>query len=181
MFLAVNRHGATITATLMVLGFGAQPAWASADGGPAAPTSSKIHAAVRRALRSRELWATVNICDTKRHPDVLGIRGQMPGLSFPSAMSMTVQVDYWSFKDSRFETDPGVNQTISLGDPANTIVQGGATFKFKPPVVLSGTITYEWKLGGKVIGHATKLTGHGYKHVAFGDPKGRSTATCTMN
>jgi hypothetical protein len=94
---------------------------------------------------------------------------------------MRIQVDYWSFKLSRFVTDPGAKQTVALGDPVNTIVQGGATFKFKPPVVLSGTVTYQWKLHGKLIGHVTRLTGHGYKHVAFGDPPGHSTATCTMS
>src|SRR4051812_24300134 len=29
--------------------------------------------------KSRHLWVTVNICDTAKHPDTLGIRASMPG------------------------------------------------------------------------------------------------------
>lgn len=180
MFLGVRRHGAPILVLFMLLAAVAPAASARKPSRSSPPTRSQIQTAIRKATHSRDLWATVNICDTKHHPDTVGIRGQMPSLSFATNMSMKIQVDYWSSKLSRFLTDPGVSQTVSLGDPVDTIVQGGATFKFKPPVVLSGTITYRWKLHGKVIGRATRLTGNGYKHVAYGDPPGRSTATCTM-
>lgn len=102
----------------------------------------------------------------------------MPSLGFPSTMSMRIHVDYWN--GSKFTPDPGATRRVDVGDPTNRLVQGGANFTFQPPVILSGTIEFEWKLAGKVIGHATRLTGHGYKHVAGGDPPGYSAATCRM-
>jgi hypothetical protein len=145
------------------------------------PSAAQIRAAVRAAEHSRSLWATVNICDTPNHPDTVGVRGQMPSLGFPADLSIDIQLDYWSFSANKFMLDPGVSKSVSLGSASSSIVQGGANFRFKPPVVLSGTVTFEWKRGGKVIGRATRLTGHGYKHVDGGDPRGYSTATCRMS
>ena len=42
------------------------------------PTAAQIRIATRRAVNSPNLWATVNICDTTRHPGIVGIRVQMP-------------------------------------------------------------------------------------------------------
>ena len=143
-----------------------------------APSAKQIRAAVRSAEHSRLLWATVNICNTKHHAHTIGIRGQAPSLSFATTMSMKIQVDYWN--GSKFVADPHASKRVPLGDPVNRIVQGGANFSFHPPAILSGTIRFEWHLAGEVIGHVTRRTGHGYKHVAGGDPPGYSAATCRM-
>jgi hypothetical protein len=145
------------------------------------PTPSQIKSAISKATDSKALWSTVNICDTKKHPNTIGIRGQMPSLSFPSSLYMDVQVDYYNYTDKKFETDPGVAQTLSLGDPANQIVQGGATFKFKPPAIVSGTVTFEWKLHGKLIGSKRRATGGGHRNAKYGDPSGYSTNDCSIN
>jgi hypothetical protein len=163
---------ATTVATLLALV--AVPAAASAHG----PSASQIRSAVRSAESSKLLWATVNICDTKRHPNTIGIRGQVPSLPFATTISMRIQVDYWN--GSKFVPDPHAIKRLDLGDPRNQVIQNGANFTFNPPVTLSGTIEFEWKLAGKVIGTVTRLTGHGYRHVAGGDPPGYSTATCRM-
>jgi hypothetical protein len=177
MFPVVKRYGATVTvgAALAVAAL-APPALAAAP-----PTRAQIQAAVKRALHSHEIWSTVNICDTKHHPNTIGIRGQMPSLSFPSNMFMDVQVDYWSSKHKRFEPDPGVKELVSLGDPVNRIVQGGAMFKFKPSAILSGTVTFEWKLDGKLIASKRRATGGGHKDAEYGDPPGYSSVDCYIN
>jgi hypothetical protein len=151
---------------------------------PTRPTKAQIAAAVRKAKRSRNLWATVNVCDTAAHPNVLGIRGQLPALGFPTKMSMLVQVDYYVMADGRFEPDtsvPRVRVPLGKKPEATGLWQGGVEFSFAPPAVLSGTVTFQWKLGGKVIGQVTKLTAHGRKGVKHSDPAGYSTATCTIN
>jgi hypothetical protein len=180
MFLAVLLRARTVVALATAVAAAVAPA-ATARRSSKAPSAAQIRAAVRAAERSRSLWATVNICDTERHPDTIGVRGQMPSLGFPADLSMRVQIDYWSFDKNRFVSDPGVTQNVSLGSETDRLVQGGANFRFTPPVVLSGTVTFEWKLAGRVIGRATRLTGHGYKHVDAGDPAGYSTATCRMS
>jgi hypothetical protein len=143
------------------------------------PTAAQIKAAVRRAEHSRGLWATVNICNTKAHPDTLGIRGQMPALGFPASLGMIVRLKYLSAKH-RFEPIPGAQLKLSLGRPSTGYHQGGATFKFTPPVTLSGSITFQWRSGHKLLGQTTRSTGRGYKEVDQGDPPGHSSATCTM-
>jgi hypothetical protein len=144
------------------------------------PTPAQIRAAVAKAQRSKQLWSTVNICNTKHHPHTIGIRGQMPSLSFPASLFMQVQVDYYNYAAKKFEPDPGVQQWVSLGDPADEIVQGGTEFKFKPPAVLAGTVTFQWKLHGKVIGTKQRATAGGHKNAKFGDPPGYSSNDCTI-
>jgi hypothetical protein len=139
---------------------------------------------VTKAKRSRKLWATVNICDTAKHPNVLGIRGQLPALGFAAKMSMLVQVDYYVAADGRFEPDTSVPPVrVALGTKAEAagLWQGGVKFAFAPPVVLSGTVTFRWKIGRHVVGTVTRLTAHGVKGVANSDPPHYSTATCTIN
>jgi hypothetical protein len=149
-------------------------------GKPSGPTAAQISAAVAHAKKSHDMWATVNVCNSPKYPNMLGIRGQIPSLGFVTSMYMRVQVDYWNFADSRFEPDPMATDVVSLGSGSIGLHQGGVMFQFTPPVVLSGTVTFEWKLGGKVIGKAVRYTGHGYKGVDFGDPPGYSTATCSF-
>jgi hypothetical protein len=177
MFLVV-RHRARRVAVLIAIAAVAAPATAGAH---RVPTTTQIHSAIAVAEHSQALWATVNICDTKQHPDTIGVRGQMPSLGFSADLWMNVQINYWNFAKSKFVRDPGVSKNVSLGRPMNRIIQGGANFRFKPPVVLSGTVTFQWKLAGKVIGQATRQTGYHYKHVDGGDPPGYSQPTCEMH
>jgi hypothetical protein len=194
MFLLMRHVGAKI-AVAVALGCGVVAAAASASSDRAQassstttttttrnkpPTTAQVRAAVAKAERSKHLWSTVNICNTKHHPDTIGIRGQMPSLSFPTSLFMQVQADYWNYAAKKFEPDPGVQRWVSLGDPANEIVQGGAEFKFKPPAVLAGTVTFQWKLHGKVIGTKQRATGGGHKNAKFGDPPGYSSNDCTI-
>ena len=53
-----------------------------------------MHAAIARAERSRDLWATVNICDTAKHPDAIGIRASMPGTPKHARLAMRFRVQY---------------------------------------------------------------------------------------
>jgi hypothetical protein len=178
MLIVVKSRASRVAAVAaLVAAIPAPAALARATGH--APSAQAIRAAVRAAESSKLLWATVNICNTTRHPDTIGIRGETPSLPFATTMSMRIQVDYWN--GSKFVPDPHAVKRVELGDPVNQVLQNGANFTFTPPVILSGTIEFQWKLAGKVIGTATRLTGHGYKHVADGDPAGYSTATCRMS
>jgi hypothetical protein len=179
MFPVVRLLGARIAAAIAVGSAFAAGGASAATTKP--PTPAQIRAAVNAAIHSKQIWSTVNICNSPHHPDTIGIRGQMPSLGFPSSLYMDVQIDYWNYSAKQFKPDPGVTQTISLGDPSNQIVQGGATFKFNPPAVLSGTITFEWKLHGKVIGRKRRATGGGHHSAKYGDPPGYSSNDCFVN
>jgi hypothetical protein len=180
MFLVVHIRLAPAIALVLAALAGLPAQVALSQQSSRSPTAAQIRAAIRRAEHSRDLWATINICNTKRNRHIIGIRGQMPSLGFASRLSMDVQIDYWSFKDRRFKPDPGVTKSILLGRVTNGLRQGGVSFRFPPPVILSGEITFTWRRQGKVLGHAHRKTGHGLKHVDFGDPPGYSTATCRI-
>ena len=164
----------------MVAGAAAATIGVPAAAASESPSPSQERAAIRRATHSRTLWATVNICNTRHHPDVIGLRGQMPALGFPAAQEMTVRLFYWNFKRSRFELIQGVEQRLSLGTITHGTVQAGAEFRFKPPVILSGEITFRWYREGRLLASITRLTSHGDRGVNDSDPPGYSTATCRM-
>ncbi len=145
------------------------------------PTPAQVRAAVRRAERSRQLWATINICNTRRHRDALGVRGQMPALGFPASLSMNIQVEYWSSADGRFKPDPYAKRLVKLGRVSFGVEQGGHIFQFGAHAgLLSGVVTFEWARAGRLLGRATRATTRGHRDVDFGDPRRYSAATCAI-
>jgi hypothetical protein len=150
---------------------------------PAAASQPKLAAAVRSAERSRSLWATVNICDTRGYPDSVGIRGQMPTLGVSASLSMTIQVDYWSKPKGRFmpiQSRTGTT-TLALGNLSSGLQQDGAVFPFKAQHGLfSATITFTWSRGGKVVGQTQRRTTAGHHDADFGSPPRYSAAQCRI-
>ena len=145
-----------------------------------APTRAQIRRAISRAEHSRNLWATVDICNTKRHPRVLGIRGQMPSLGFAASHEVNIRVDYQptpkiGFKPSR------VSKSVALGNSANRLLQGGWMWQFpKHTGPLRGTVTFAWRRGHQLLGRVTRTTTGGHHDVEFGDPRRFSAAQCNI-
>jgi hypothetical protein len=164
----------TIAAATM---FAALTSAASARAATEPPTPAQIQAAVRSAERSPKLWATVNVC---RAP-WFGIRGEIPALGFPASLSMKIQVDYWNAAEKRFVPLRGVSTKLSVGTFASNYHQAGSSWRFTPPARLSGSVTFQWKLGRNVIGKVTRRTAGGIKGVDRGEPRGHSSAGCTLS
>jgi hypothetical protein len=150
--------------------------------------AQKLKLAVAAAKRSPGLWATVNRCtsgDTDSSGnivDTVGIRGEMPSLGVPATLSMNISVSYWN--GTAF-TPTNATQVVSLGKGTHGLHQTGVDFTFAPPAagtpyLVRGTITFEWTVGGKVVGKVTSNTGHGYANVGFSTPPGFSAGTCTL-
>jgi hypothetical protein len=147
----------------------------------ATPSASQIHKAVSRAKRSKQLWATINICNTHRHPETLGIRGQVPALGFSSSISIEISVDFWNPQTKRFKPDPNTARVIRLGSPRTGVHQRGVTFRFDPHAGrFRGNATFTWRRGGKLLGRIDRVTTGGHRDADFGDPRGFSAATCTI-
>jgi hypothetical protein len=148
----------------------------------AAPSKAKIRAALRRAEHSGKLWATVNICNTNRHPNVLGIRGQMPALSYRALLTMRIQVKYWSDADSRFKDVPHTRHTVSLGTKTTGTHQGGLSFQFSPHAgFLAATIRFDWIRSRRSIGHVTRWTTPHHPDADAGDPRHFSAWKCVIS
>ena len=176
IFRPVPRRVCFLIAVLALLA----PA-GTAAASSSSPTRGQIRRAVAAAVRSRNLWATVNICNTRRYPKVIGIRGQMPSLGFPATLTMTIGVDYQPTPKIGFKPDPQAKETISLGRSASRLQQGGVRFRFGPHSgPLRGRVTFEWSLGRRVIGSTQRLTTRGHHDADFGDPHRFSAAQCTI-
>ncbi len=176
MFLLMSRIPASVAAALAVTA----PAVALARSSSHSPTPAQIKQRVSRAERSRDLWATVNICSTHRHPRTMGVRGQIPALGFKTGLTMTIEVQYWAKSKHRYEPDSATHKLLRLGNYTTGLHQAGYSFKFASPAMLRAQIAFQWKLGSKVIGNTSKVTAGGIKHVDFSDPAGYSSATCKI-
>ena len=166
--------GALLVVVLAVL---ATPALGSTSG----PTPNQIKSAVHNAERSKRLWATINVCDTRKHPHTIGIRSEAPALGFQATISISIAVDFYSKTDKRFEPDPNATKMIKVGPVTHGIHQRGVTFRFAPHTGrLRGTATFSWTRHGKVLGSTKRLTTTSHHDADFGDPSGFSAATCMI-
>lgn len=143
------------------------------------PTPAQVRAAIRRAERSPDLWATINVCNTKRYPHKVGVRGQMPALGFASTMSMEIQIQYYKRRTRKYVLGPGHPYHYPFGRQVTGLYQGGANFPLSAGL-FRGQITFTWKLDGKVVGQTSRLSVGGRPHVTHGDPPGHSAATCRI-
>jgi hypothetical protein len=179
MFLPVSR------ALLMAMGLLATLAVAPAQAsGPKSggPTAAQIRKAVASAEHSPNLWATVNICNTRHHRYVLGIRTQVPALGFSSSISVRVRVTYWNGKKFKLDPNPGASKLLPIGVATNGTRQAGWNFQFgKNAGLLGGRAIFTWVRAGKTIGTITEKTtgGHGTQ-VKGAAPPGHSEASCKI-
>jgi hypothetical protein len=131
------------------------------------------------------VWATVNVCDTSKQPDTIGIRGSMPGTGKRADrmfMRFTVQ----------FQASDGVWRGLSTGgvsdwQPVGTGMwearQSGFSFQVRPPqgsVRLRGLVRFEWRRDGKVVRHEVRATEAGHRSTAGAEPRGYSRGVCVV-
>ncbi len=178
------RSAIATTVLAGALALGSLPAAAATTGISAAganPTPAQIRTAIARATSAKTLWATVNICDTRADPNVLGIRGQMPSLGFASWLSMQIHLSYYSQTRKVFVADPGTMKTIRLGRSTHGLQQGGATYTFKGPTpTLQASVSFIWRRSGRTLGTTQMVTTGGHPSADFGSPPRFSAARCRI-
>jgi hypothetical protein len=176
------RAGAMITLLAGAIAVGAPTALAARS--HHGPSPARMTRAVRRAERSANLWATVNICKSGSRRGAIGIRGEMPALGFAARLSMTIQVDYWSSSAQAYEPIPSstATWTRTLGTFSSGLQQAGARFPFPAHAgKLAGTVNFTWTRGGTVLGTASRSTTAGHPTAAYGSPPHYSAAGCTIS
>ena len=147
--------------------------------------ASPAHAAT--VDKSRHLWATVNICDTKNNPDTIGVRASMPGSGRRGErMYMRFRVQFFSQVDQRWHNflAPGTTSSwVSVGSARYKARQSGWSFPFElepgQEYQLRGAVSFQWRRGKKVVRRAAKRTSKGHR-TALSDPEGYSAATCVL-
>ena len=134
---------------------------------------------------TREVWATVNVCDTPNAPNTIGIRASMPGSrSGAEVRWMRFVVEYYSQADGRW------NRLAAGGDGLPARRQGrqprqfGRSLRIEPPrepVLLRGRVFFQWRTeGGEILQSESARTRKGHRSNAGADPPGYSATTCTI-
>ena len=142
------------------------------------------------ASTPKNQWATINICDTNKYPDAIGIRARMPARDRPVKMKMRFFVEYmkngaWVALPS---TDGGTTMSkwIVAGTGEHKWEELGRTFtlsRLQPgdSFVMRGLVKFQWRRHGKIIKRAHAYTSAHHSRGDFGDPKGYSAATCNVS
>lgn len=149
-------------------------------GAATAPSSAAIRAALKVVDRSKNVWATFNVCDPKDARGWVGVRGQIQALGFPARERMIVKLEAWSASAHRYVAIPG-HWTESFGaHSGGALDQRGVRLKWNQPVTVVAQVTFEWTRDGKLVGKVVKDTKAGIKRVDGSDPKGYSAGTCSV-
>ena len=139
-------------------------------------------AAAARPAQGDRLWATVNVCDTSRHPNEVGIRASMPGVPRGAVRRMRFRVQWRDGSRWRFVTgaDSGWRK---LSRSRGRAIESGWSFEFEPPakaITFRGVVGYRWVRNGRIVASAREITESGHRSTAGADPADYSAATCSM-
>jgi hypothetical protein len=104
----------------------------------------------------RPFWATVNICDTAKSPNALGVRASVPGNGSNQRIFARYTAQWWSGAKQKWLTvaGSGVTDWTLLGSADMSARQAGWTFRFvQPPAgatyVMRGIVELQWRGRGR--------------------------------
>jgi hypothetical protein len=135
------------------------------------------------AARDDDQWATVNVCDTAKQPDSIGIRASMPGVPKGARLSMRFRVQYQAKNDTWVDIEDADSGWRVVGTAKGTAVESGWSFNFAHPsnsVTLRGVVKFRWRKGDTLPRSAEVATEAGHRSSAGADPAGYSAATCAL-
>jgi hypothetical protein len=127
-------------------------------------------------------WATVNLCDTAKRPDAIGIRASMPGVPKGTRMAMRFRVQFKT--DTGWQDVKGASSGWQfVGAARGMPAESGWSFTFAhptSPVTLRGMVQLRWRKGTDVVKQLELPTEAGHRSSAGADPADYSAATCTL-
>ena len=141
------------------------------------------------ASHAGDLWATINICDTETHPNVLGVRASMPGNGTRQTMWMRFRATYYDRATETWHRVPGDSSSpwINTGNARFRARQAGRQFTIEPPLpstsyVVRGVVKYQWRRreSGEVVERRRQVTLAGHPTGRFGDPFDYSSGLCEI-
>jgi hypothetical protein len=141
----------------------------------------------RALLHSHELWATIDVCNTLKQPDTIGIRGSMPGDGRAhDEMFMSFHLQYLNAVNQWVELEGSSSSSayIDVGD-AKAARQGGWSFTLKPregkpAFMLRGIVDFKWARGKTIVLNASRATTSGHESTAGAEPKDYSASSCSV-
>lgn len=141
----------------------------------------------------KNLWATVNRCDTPTSPNTVGVRASMPGTKGRSRLYMRFRIQFWSAMRQRFVDTDSSSRWLRVGTGRPAATQAGFNFRFGDPpegeqYVMRGVVQFRYtarrlRRGRKrwvIIRRHERLTRSGRRGVQAADPPGASWALCIV-
>ena len=135
------------------------------------------------AAKDSEPWATINVCDTAKQPDAIGIRASMPGTPKGARLSMRFRVQYRDAEGEWADVEDADSGWRTVGVARGTAVESGWSFTFARPAkttVLRGVVRFRWRRGDTLPRNDEAATEAGHRSSAGADPPGYSAATCAL-
>jgi hypothetical protein len=138
-------------------------------------------------FQSRQLWATVDICNPADSPNTIGIRGSMPSDGKPKdTMFMRFRVQYLNNATKQWTDLAQGADSGFLPVGSGSTRQAGRSFQFvptpnTPEFTLRGVVSFQWRRGPVHVVHAvSRVTTTGHTSLAGADPAGFSAASCAI-
>jgi hypothetical protein len=128
-------------------------------------------------------WATVNVCDSAKQPETVGIRASMPGTPKGVRLSMRFRVQYKVDENTWADVKDADSGWRVLGAAKGVPAESGWSFSFAKPakaVTLRGVVRFRWRKGDQLPRTAEVATEAGHRSSAGSDPAGYSAATCAL-
>jgi hypothetical protein len=171
---------------LALLGLLAACLPAAAGAAASSPHSGSEAALLKALLRSRELWATIDVCTPPDQRNYVGIRGSMPGdKQAHDKMYMSFHLQYMSAGKQWVDLASAKAPAYVYVGQGGSVRQGGRSFQLvprsgQPASTLRGVVSYQWRRGKTVLQTTTRPTTAGHKSLAGADPAGFSAASCLI-
>jgi hypothetical protein len=171
---------------LLLLGVFAACLPAAAGAAASSPHSGSEAVLLKALLRSRELWATIDVCTPPDQRDYVGIRGSMPGdKQSHDKMYMSFHLQYMSADKKWVDLASAKAPAYIYVGQGGSVRQGGRSFQLvprsgQPASTLRGVVSYQWRRGKTVLQSTTRPTTAGHKSLAGADPGGFSAASCLI-
>lgn len=138
--------------------------------------------------KSKRLWATINICDTVKAPNTVGVRVSMPGSGKKNErMYARIRLQYFRTSTSSWVSlgDGADSGWLSLGRATFLRRETGWTQRLSAPAQgqqfrIRGRVSFEWRRGPAVVRKATRVTQGRTANVQGADPADYSAAQCIV-
>jgi hypothetical protein len=138
--------------------------------------------------QSKDLWATVDICNTGSHPRVLGLRASIPGTGHRKQRLAIRFLAQFQQPDGQWINLPGADSGFhDVGSAIFRARQSGWNFDFLGTQggthsVLRGLVDFQWRRrkNGPARYETYLSTTAGHPTGSQGDPPNYSAETCTM-
>ncbi|MEA2472004.1 MAG: hypothetical protein QOE38_3003, partial [Thermoleophilaceae bacterium] len=140
----------------------------------------------RALLKSRELWATIDVCSPKDQPNTVGVRGSMPGDRRPSdRMYMSFRLQYMNPAGTWADLAGASSPSFVVVGTGGAAREGGRSFQLVPPAGkpasrIRGVVSFQWRHGKVVLVRGSRATSAAHKSVTGADPAGFSAASCLI-